>query len=99
MYDKDVTVYVCAQSIFAREHWVKKFVRFFDAATVTQGIGHYEGEKEHVTLVSHLYREERPDFDLTDFHVLLNKYGCEAKQECVLVVIREVRACLHPIKN
>ena len=92
--DREVTVYVCAPSVFALAYWTNRFEQFFDATTTVQAFGTWEGESEPVNLVSHLYNECKPDFAHYALGQLVREYKREAKQETALVVWREVKAKL-----
>ena len=94
MFDREVTVYVCAFGATDREFWALAFERFFVQTTVTYGKGTSQGLREPVILVSHLYDSSNPDYDLAALDTLINEYKCAAEQSAVLVVWREVKGQL-----
>ena len=91
MFDREVTITICANSADVREFWVLAFERFFGAVTITRGVGSFEGKREPNAQVSHLYSEQDPySFDQREFDALVQDYKQAAQQECVLVVYRQV---------
>ena len=88
--DREITVYVCGNSIFSREYWVHRFQQFFDAATTIQAIGNWEGTQEPVVLVSHLFNTKTPDYKYYELDQLVREYKRSANQETVLIVERKV---------
>ena len=93
-FDREITVYVTASTLGARQVWVEKFQRLFDGVTVLRGTGVFEGHEEPVVMVSHLYERMNPDFSYYELNNLVRNYKREAMQDAVLVVEREVKAAL-----
>jgi hypothetical protein len=99
-FDREVVVYVTANSTTLRGLWVSRFVAFFVNSTVTEGVGTWTNTQgdvmdEPVTLVSHLYQSHDPDYRATELAELVREYKAHARQEAVLVVVRQLEAHLN----
>ena len=95
MINREITVYVCGNSIFSLDYWTKRFEKFFGGATTVQAFGTWEGDSEPTNLVSHLYNKQDPDFKRFEFNNLAYEYKREAKQQVVMVSEIEVKTKLY----
>ena len=93
-FDREITVYVTANTEAIQAFWVNAFADLFQGVTRIQGYGVWQGIHEHVVLVSHLYDSKSPDWSHYELNNLLHNYKREANQEAVLVVEREVKGKL-----
>ena len=89
MFDKEITITICALSADEREFWTLKFERFFGSATLVRGTGTWDGLREPNIQVSHLYDSTLHEIDWTAFDELVQEYKHGAKQSAALVVWRD----------
>ena len=94
-----ISVYVTANDDLARRLWVERFENFFVNTTITEGKGSWKDKRniiwrEPVTIVTHIFDADLPDFDLLTFGKLLAAYKQEAEQETVLTLEYDVQGVL-----
>jgi hypothetical protein len=99
-FDREIIVYVTANTDTERRLWVERFENLFVNCTLIDGPGvrgSWKDSKnmiwrEPVTLVSHLYKHDDPDrtWKWYELDQLLRNYKREAKQEAVLTVTRVI---------